>query len=146
MIKQPARRKRLLINPAFQASFAVYAIVATLLMVPLFIFANYYFFNLFAQKALALGLPENHELLLFAERQEVLMRFAFLIATVVAIAINVIGAYIFSNRIAGSMYRLTNEMNQVMDLKGANPIGYRKKDHFGEVYEAYNQMLVRLKG
>src|SRR4051812_20214248 len=117
MSKQPTRRKRLLINPRFQASFALYAIVATLLMVPLFFFANYYFFNVFAEKVLALGLSENQELLQFAERQEVLMRLSFTFATLLAMAINVIAAYVFSNRIAGSMYRLTNEMNQVMNLE-----------------------------
>lgn len=72
------RRKRLLINPQFQALFALYAVVTTLLMVPIFFAVNYYFFNLFSAYALSLGLPPNHEILQFAARQQTLLVVVFL--------------------------------------------------------------------
>lgn len=139
------RRKRLLINPQFQAVFALYAVVTTLLMVPIFIAANFYFFNLFSSKAQSLGLAPEHELLQFVERQHSLMIVVFIFATFVAIMMNVVFSYIFSNRIAGSLYRLTTEMNQTMDIAHASKINARKFDFFKDVYAAYNQLLDRLR-
>ncbi|MGZ3723945.1 MAG: hypothetical protein ACXVA9_13470 [Bdellovibrionales bacterium] len=139
------RRKRLLINPQFQAVFALYAIVTTLLMVPIFIAGNFYFFNLFSTKAHMLGLPPEHELLQFVDRQQTLMVVVFILGTFVAVSMNVVFSYMFSNRIAGSLYRLTTVMNQTMDVASANKIHSRKFDFFTDVYEAYNQLLDRLR-
>jgi len=137
------RRKRLLINPQFQAIFAMYAVVTTLAMVPLFMVANFYFFTLFKGKAASLGLPPEHELVQFAERQQTLMIAVFIGATLLAVAINLVISYVFSNRIAGSMYRLTTEFNQTQHLSQASPIQPRQKDYFTEVTEAYNRLLER---
>lgn len=144
MADKSFRRKRLLINPQFQAVFALYAAITTLLMVPIFVAANYYFFNLFANKAHSLGLPPEHKLLEFVEQQQTFMVVVFIMATCLALFINVISSYIFSNRIAGSMYRLTTVMNQAMDAETANKIHPRKFDFFKEVLEAYNQLIDRL--
>jgi hypothetical protein len=134
--QMPPRRKRLLINPRFQAVFALYAILTTFVMVPIFVAANYYFFNLFAMKANSLGLPADHQLLQFVERQQKLMVVVFILATGLATMINVTLSYIFSNRIAGSMYRLTTTMNRSMNALNADKIHARKFDFFKEVYEA----------
>jgi len=137
------RRKRLLINPQFQGRFALFAIVTTLLMVPIFIVANYYFFNLFAEKSRALGLPADHELMLFVERQQKLMALVFIGATLLAILINVVSSYFFSHRIAGSIFRLTSSMNQATDIRSAKTIQPRDEDFFQETHEAYNRLIER---
>lgn len=139
------RRKRLLINPAFQGLFALYAVVTTLVMVPIFVAANFYFFNLFSVKARALGLPDEHELMQFVERQQTLVVVVFILATVLALVLNVILSYIFSNRIAGSLYRLKVVMNQTTDIESARKIHARKVDFFKDLYEAYNSLIDRLK-
>jgi hypothetical protein len=141
-ILQP-RRKRLLINLKFQALFALYAVVTTLIMVPFFVVANYYFFNRFDEKASAIGLPPSHEIVQFVKRQQTLMVVVFIFATVFVILVNMIVSYIVSNRIAGSMYRLTTAMNQANDIASAEKIHPRRHDFFTEVLEAYNQLLDR---
>lgn len=145
MAEEKARRRRLLIDPAFQGMFAVYAVATTLIMVPLFLAANFYFFNLFAHKAQSVGLPPEHELLLFVERQRTLMIVVFLLSTTLALMINVVFSYIFSNRIAGSLYRLKSVMNQTNDLAQAKEVVPRDADFFKDLYSAYNQLLERFR-
>lgn len=144
MSRTPSR-KRLLVNPRFQALFALYAIGTTLLMVPIFIAANFYFFHIFFSKARLVGLPPDHELLQFVERQQMLMIAVFFGLTILAVLVNVVFSYIVSNRIAGSLYRLLTIMNQVTDIEGARKIQPRKWDCFQDLYKAYNQLVDRLK-
>jgi len=143
MNKKTPRRKRLLISPRFQTLVAVHAVITTLLIVPIFFVVEFYFFNLFILKAQAAGLPPEHELIQFMDRQRSLMVVLLCIATLLGILINLICSYIFSNRIAGSMYRLTTSFNQTLDIAHAEPIQSRKWDFFSEVFEAYNRLLER---
>lgn len=137
------RRKRLLIDPMFQGVFALYAVISTIVLVPIFIAANFYFFNLFVAKARSLGLGDDHELFAFVDRQRSLIVVVFFAGTLLAIFINVVASYIFSNRIAGAMYRLRTEMAQARDWRSAQRIVPRKLDFFKDVTEAYNQLLER---
>lgn len=141
--KKDPRRKRLLIDPQFQAVFACYAAILTIIMVPVFFLGNIYFFRLFEQKVNSLNLPNGTEILEFAERQQKLMVVVFIGATILAVLINVIVSYIISNRIAGSMYRLRTSMNQADNFANAQRIEPRKADFFQEVTKAYNQLLDR---
>ncbi len=141
--QESPRRKRLVIDPHFQAVFALYAVITTVVMVPVFLAANSYFFSLFASKAEAMGLPQDAELLNFVQRQQTLMIVVFICATILAIVINVIASYIFSNRIAGSMFRLKAALSQAKDFESAKKINPRKFDFFQDVTEAYNQLLDR---
>lgn len=140
-----SHRRRLLINPKFQMTFALYAIVSTLMLAPFFIAVNWYFFNLFANKARSLGLGPDHELLQFVDSQQVLIVVVFIGVTFLAIMVNLVISYMISNRIAGSLYRLTYIMNQTTDLSAAEKAHPRKYGFFNEVLVAYNQLLDRLK-
>ncbi len=142
--KTPQRR-RLLISPKFQGVFALYTLATTLYMIPIFIAANYYFFNLFARKAQSLGLPPEHELMRFVDSQQVLIVVVFVGVTAVVLSANLVLSYIFSNRIVGSLYRLTNGMNQANDLATATKVQPREADFFQEVLMAYNHFLDRIK-
>jgi hypothetical protein len=143
-VKAP-RRKRLLINPLFQAVFALYTFATTLLMVPIFFAANFYFIHKFAETAEKLGLAPDNQLLQFVRHQQTLMTVVFIVATALALFINIVFSFIFSNRISGSIYRLTSEMNQTDDLNTARKINARKFDFFQETFLAYNQLMDRLK-
>lgn len=138
-------RRRLLINPKFQTAFAVYAVISTLLLVPFFLVANSYFFDLFAKKAASLGLAPDHELVQFMDRQQALLVVVFLGFTILMVLVNIVVSYILSNRIAGSLYRVTNVMNQTTDLNNAGKAHPRNKDFFNEVLVAYNSLIDRLK-
>lgn len=139
-------RRRLLINPRFQTVFALYAISTTLFMAPYFIVANYYFFNLFAKKAQSLGYGPEHELVKFVDSQQVLLVVAFIVVMMIALSVNLVVSYIISNRIAGSLYRLTYIINQTTDLATAEKAHPRSKyDFFNDLLIAYNNLLDRLR-
>jgi hypothetical protein len=137
------RRKRLLVDPKFQALFAIYTVATTVIVLPIFIAVDLYFFNLFAFKAREIGIPADSELFNFVGRQQLLIFFVFSGASLLAIVFNVFVSYVVSNKIAGTMYRLKNAFNQAEDLKSAKKITPRKFDFFRDVVDAYNALVDR---
>ena len=138
-------RKRFLIEPRFQGALALFSLIGLCLTAGMYMITHVYFDHLFHSKALSLGLSPDHELVSFVDRQQNLIAVVFIAAIFLAGMVNVIISLMFSHRIAGSLLRLTNVINQTEDLAGVRSIAPRKSDFFVDLYEAYNHLVARLK-
>lgn len=53
-------------------------------------------------------------------------------------------AILFSNRLAGPIYRLKRHMNELTEGKKVQPLRFRRNDYFVEVSETYNKLIDRV--
>jgi len=53
-------------------------------------------------------------------------------------------ALLFSNRLAGPLYRLRRHMDEVTRKRPAGPVRFRKDDYFHDLQEGYNRLLESL--
>lgn len=54
-------------------------------------------------------------------------------------------AVLFSNRLAGPLYRMRRHMDDVSSGKAVTPLNFRKDDYFADLRDTYNRMLAAVK-
>jgi len=129
------------INPRFQFTFILSNLALALIVIAVLFVANQIFFQVFEQKGLSLGLPANHVFFKFLESQQATMQTIFLVTAVVVFLLIFIQGVRFSHRIAGPLYRLSQDMNAIAKSQTLRKIQFRKGDYFLELPEAFNQMV-----
>ena len=53
-------------------------------------------------------------------------------------------ALVFSNRLAGPLYRLREHMKRARETGSIEPVSFRKYDYYSDLKEAYNRLLTKL--
>ena len=123
-------RKRLYINPDIQGKLVVKTIVHWLLyMVAVLITVTIW-------KACS-----NHEASISTLAQEVCSVFApALLAGVVLLPLFLYDQLKFSNRMAGPIYRMRQEMKKLIKGEGVQKLRFRDRDHWPEFAEDFNRL------
>ena len=134
-------RKQYLINPKFQYSFMIYSGAFTLFCLGVFYFSSFYFFSELNQLGVDLKLPEDHIFFKFADLQQRNMTFILGGCTAFIAICQALFGLVYSNKIAGPLYRLTKNLKETKSETPVVPIMTRDKDYFPEVYEAYNHFV-----
>lgn len=142
------KKSSILINPKFQWTLIGYAsVVAVLILIAvygLFTFG----FNEFALIGSQAGLPADHVYFQFIKMQEATFHRVLLVIGLIVGLLLVIGGLVVSHKIAGPVYRMRKEFNDMMaksptELK---KIHFRKGDFFPELADTYNQLVDKFKG
>jgi hypothetical protein len=144
--RQPNRQKSsILINPKFQWTLIGYAaFVATLILLAVYGLFSFGFHE-FVQIGTQAGLPADHVYFQFIQMQETtFLRVIAAIAVLIGIIL-IVGGLMISHKIAGPIYRMQKEFNQMRDANPVelHPIQFRKGDFFPELAESFNSLVTR---
>jgi hypothetical protein len=123
--------RRLIVNTPVQRVFVIYMLAMGLILFSL----GALFVNLW-QRILILRMTGQ---VLLNSRDYILMG-----AIVVIIVAGIYVGLVISNRIAGPIFRLSQEMIKLVDGQKVQPIAFRKNDYYQELAVAYNKILFRL--
>lgn len=138
-------RSKFIINRSFQFRFILISILPNLIWMAAVFLLQSLFFKKFHESGAKYNLEPTHPYFqLIAEQQ------AFLIKSIVLISILMtllflIWAVVFSNRIAGPLYRLTQTFK---NYKANDPIPhlqFRPGDYFQEIPKAFNDFAENIK-
>lgn len=139
--KKVYHRKKLLINPPFQLSFLKYVLGIAAFTLAIFYGAKVFFFYQTREYIGSMGIPPEHMIFDLLAQQSRVMDWIFLGAAVVeAFFLALLGLRI-SHRVAGPVYRVTQDMLSFARGEPARRIHFRKHDYFPELADAYNQQL-----
>ncbi len=70
--------------------------------------------------------------------------FLWIVNALMVFAISFFG-YLFTNRIAGPMYRLNKHLEEIVRGGEIKEISVRKRDYFQDVMHSYNKLLIQMK-
>lgn len=135
------RRKQYLINPRFQFAVILFFLLMSFLTALFNYLVVYQIFNDFMHKGKMLGLPKEHIYFKFIGEQLSTFNTFYLVSTALLVLMFVIGGIVFSNKIAGPMYRLHRHLNELTKTGKDLALNFRKKDFFLEIPEAFNNYL-----
>lgn len=136
------KRKIILINPKFQLRLSAYFAFVSVINIGIFYFCIRYFFQVFVDMGMEIGLPENHVYFMFMEDQMLTMNIVFLVTSIVTIGFLMFFGVFISHKIAGPLYRFCNHMNDIASgNKTPSEIRFRDGDFFPEVAESYNKTI-----
>ena len=133
-------RKVILINKAFQYSILGWFSLLSVLLITIFYTSLWYFFNNLKNEAISVGLPTDHIFFTFISEQKSNMDNVFILTSLLAMFLILIGGLIISHKVAGPLYRLTNHLKK-HNRNNIVPVKFRKGDYFPEIEEAFNQFL-----
>ena len=94
------KRKIILINPKFQLKISAYFAFLTVVNIAIFYSCIRYFFQVFVDMGVEIGLPKNHVYFMFMEDQMLTMNIVFLISSIVTIGLLMIFGVFISHKIA----------------------------------------------
>jgi hypothetical protein len=147
MNEQNRKTRSLLINPKFQWTLIGYAaFVATLILITVYSLISYGFHE-FMQLGSQAGLPADHIYYKFIQMQEGTFNRVILLISIVIGLILLLGGLVISHKIAGPIYRMQKEFNDMREnnIRELREIQFRKGDFFPELAEAYNAFVVSWK-
>jgi hypothetical protein len=134
-------RKKMLINPPFQLSFLKYVLGIAGFTLVTFYAVKVFFFYQTREYITSMGIPPEHMIFDFLAQQSRVMDWIFLGAAVVeTFFLGFLGLRL-SHRVAGPVYRVTQDMQSFARGEPARHIRFRKGDYFPELADAYNQQL-----
>ncbi len=140
------RRKSFLINPNFQINVISKVVILALINNLIFFTAVRYFFKDLQATALKIGLPKNHIFFTFLESQYIDMLWLIFIASFISFCLIVVFGVLISHKIAGPLYRLSQDLISMSEGEGAREILFRKGDYFQELKQAVNQFIINKVG
>ena len=132
-------RKILVINKSFQYRFLLFTFTV------LFVTAIFLFFSKFQKIGNTIGLSTDHIFFRFISEQQETMNIVFLITILVVTILFGFLGLMFSNWIAGPLYRLNRHMSDIAQGKDIGPVKFRNNDFFPELVISFNQMIKKLK-
>ncbi len=134
-------RKKLLINPRFQLSFLKYVLGIAGVTLAIFYAAKVYFFYQTREYITSMGIPPEHMIFDFLGSQSRVMDWIFGGAAVIESFFLAVMGLRISHRVAGPVYRVTQDMQALARGEPARKIRFRKGDYFPELADAYNEQL-----
>lgn len=141
----PKRRGILLINRRFQITFLVLLTLGALGILGISFGAKYYFVNQMVTLGKEVPLPPDHVYFQFIHQQQVALNAILLLTALVTLGFIFTYGLLFSNWIAGPIYRVCKELNSAKTWKDLDEINLRKKDYFQELADAINSLNSRSK-
>lgn len=135
-------RRVFLINKPFQYSILGWFSLLSFILIFIFYSTIWYFFYKLKQDAIAVGLPPGHVFFTFVSEQKLLIDKVFILSSIAALLVTLMGGLILSNKVAGPLYRLTKHLNG-HTKESVTPVKFRKGDYFLEIQEAFNNFLKR---
>ena len=132
------RRKAFLINPKFQINVIAKVIILALVNNLIFFSAVRYFFKDLQGTALNIGLPKTHIFFTFIEGQYNDLLWLILIASFISFLLIVFFGILISHKIAGPLYRLSQDLIDMSEKNYVKEVIFRKGDYFQELKEAIN--------
>ena len=143
MNSQNRKKRSLLINPKFQWTLIGYAaLVSVLILISIYALFSFGFhqFNQFGSQA---GLAPDNIYFQFIEMQQSTFTRVIVAIAIVVTAILLIGGLYISHRIAGPIYRMQKELQDMSEEKPVDlrAIQFRKKDYFPELAETFNHLV-----
>ncbi|MAF78480.1 MAG: hypothetical protein CME63_16595 [Halobacteriovoraceae bacterium] len=136
------RRKSFLINPKFQINVISKVVVLALVNNLIFFSAVRYFFLDLKDTALKIGLPKGHIFFTFIESQYQDLTWLILIASLLSFLLIVFFGIIISHKIAGPLYRLSQDLLSMSKGSKLRQIIFRKGDYFQELKFSVNQFIL----
>ena len=133
-------RKVILINKPFQYSILGWFSMLSVVLISIFYSTIWYFFYNLKKEAVSVGLPPDHIFFTFINQQQSILDNVFIVSSIVALFIILMGGLILSHKVAGPLYRLTKHL-QAHDRNNVTPVKFRKGDYFPEIQEAFNDFL-----
>lgn len=133
-------RKVILINKPFQYSILAWFSCLSIILISIFYSTILYFFYNLKKEATSVGLPHDHIFFTFINEQKSIMDNVFIVSSIVAILVILMGGLILSHKVAGPLYRLTKHL-QGYDKNNIPPLKFRKGDYFPEIEKAFNDFL-----
>jgi len=143
---QKYKRRNYLINPEFQLRFMAYISIAVLAGLSVLYLSNLWYFDLLLDQGYELGLDPTHPYYVFIDDQRTLLHRTYAsVSAIVFVLLMTFGLFL-SHRIAGPVYRLKLQMQEIVAKNGdVRPVHLRSKDFFPEVADEMNEMLAYLK-
>lgn len=139
--------KRLLkgyfIYPAFQTRFIGFLVFFLGLTTLVHYAAVQYFFTMFESKGAAVGIPAHHIYFKFIDGLRGDMNLIFLTTTSICLVVMVVGAIVLSHRVAGPMYRLQKDFEEMAENQMVRPVKFRSYDFFSDIPQKFNEVIER---
>ena len=88
-----------------------------------------------------LGLPQESQFFRFINHQKDKFTNIFLVTSVLSSVVLVIFGILLSHKIAGPVYRMTEDLKEMIKSKTTKEIHFRKGDFFIELTETFNKFL-----
>lgn len=138
-------RKVLIINRSFQYRFLLFMFTVLFVTAISFYTAIFLFFLKFQKIGDSIGLSSDHVFFRFISEQQQSMNVVFLITLIIVTIFFGFLGLIFSNWIAGPLYRLNRHMTDISEGKEISPVKFRNNDFFPELAITFNHMIGQLK-
>lgn len=140
-----SKRRFKLINPAFQVPFLLFFTSAFLLNFVAFKMVVFFTFKKFSQDLLDAGLTSSSVVFDFLRTQEANLDTVIYITTFMGTMLTLVGGYYISHRIAGPIYRVSQDLNRMLESNEFKEIRLRKGDCFPELAQVFNQLIQKIK-
>ena len=134
-------RSNYFINPKFQKKIVLYFLSFTIVSSLIFFFSSYFFISELLSLGRELGLKNDHIYFKFINQHGSNLYLINAVATFFIFCVQIGFGIFMSHKIAGPLYRLTNDLNSAESIDDIKQIKARQGDFFQEVFEALNNKL-----
>lgn len=136
-------KKQFLINKRFQFQFMLSVLLICICSMTIIYLANYYFFQSYIHKGIALNLSPDHPYFLMIYEQKNFMTKVYVIVASCLSTISLIWGLFYSHKIAGPLFRLQRYFTHaaVQSEPLSSKIYFREDDYFQEVPESINKYI-----
>lgn len=141
VVKKKDDRKNFLINPTFQLSMVGIFIAISLIVNLIYFYSMNISFEEFVNLGKQLGLPKESQFFKFIGHQKNQFTNIFLTTSLLSSAILIIFGILLSHKIAGPVFRITEDLKSMIKDKKIKEVHFRKGDFFIELTETFNIFL-----
>lgn len=140
--KRPGWLKRqFVVNEHFQYRFVLFAGMTGIVACTFFYAVTTYFFFRYHQMALDVGINASNPFFKVLANMQTMLTVFFAGTTLAIIAFSTIAGLIFSNRVAGPLYRMREHFEKVSRGETLGGVSFREGDYFDDLAEAYNRQM-----
>ena len=141
VVKKKNERKNYLIDPTFQLTIVGIFIGISLIVNLIYFYSMNISFEEFFNLGKQIGLPKESEFFKFIGHQKNQFTKIFLTTSLLSSAILIIFGILLSHKIAGPVYRITEDLKSMIKDKKIKEVHFRKGDFFIELTETFNNFL-----
>ena len=141
VLKKKDDRKNYLINPTFQLTIVGIFIGISLIVNLIYFFSMSISFEEFFSLGKQLGLPKESQFFKFITHQKDKFTNIFLATSLLSSLVLIIFGILLSHKIAGPVYRMTEDLKEMTKNKKTKEVHFRKGDFFIELTEIFNNFL-----
>ena len=138
------KRRRYIVNPKFQWRLIAFVMLTAVGICSLFFLAIKHSFTLDKELGLVIDLPQDHVYFEHLSLMQTDLTYAFLAVCAILLLVVFLVTLAFSFRVAGPVYRMTQDLQSYRDDNLLNPIQFREYDYFPELADAFNRRLLHL--